>query len=59
MVYRSKRDAGEDYGAIYEIEHEILFDLDEERTDQAKLKESLVFLYPDFKAYFDHTFLEG
>ena len=43
MVYRSREDAGEDYGAIYEIEHEILFDLDEERTDQAKLKESLVF----------------
>lgn len=54
-----REDAGEGYGAIYEIEHEILFDLDEERTDQAKLKESLVFLYPDFKAYFDHTFLEG
>ncbi|WP_127590350.1 SMI1/KNR4 family protein [Paenibacillus lautus] len=52
-------DAGEGFGAIYEIEHEICFDLDEEQTDRAELKKSLVFLYPDFKAYFDHTFLEG
>ncbi|KOR89115.1 SMI1/KNR4 family protein [Paenibacillus solani] len=52
-------DAGEGGGAIYEIEHEILFDLDEERTDRAELKESLVLLYPDFKAYFDDTFLKG
>ncbi|MCV4230707.1 SMI1/KNR4 family protein [Virgibacillus sp. LDC1] len=52
-------DAGDGFGAIYEIEHEICFDLDEEQTDRAELQKSLVFLYPDFKAYFDHTFLEG
>ncbi|GIO88846.1 SMI1/KNR4 family protein [Paenibacillus lactis] len=52
-------DAGEDFGAIYEIEHEILFDLDEEQTDRAELKASLDYLYRDFKTYFDHTFLRG
>ncbi|MDR9854225.1 hypothetical protein RJP21_11490 [Paenibacillus sp. VCA1] len=44
--------------AIYEIDHEILFDLDEVHTERKKLQEHLVFLYPNFKAYFDHNFLE-
>ncbi len=43
---------------IYEIDHEILFEMDEENTERNELKESLIFLYPNFKTYFDHTFLE-
>ncbi|KOP80948.1 hypothetical protein AMS59_00420 [Lysinibacillus sp. FJAT-14745] len=38
--------------AIYEIEHEILFD------DEADIQASLDYLYPNFKAYFDDTFLQ-
>ncbi|OPA73572.1 SMI1/KNR4 family protein [Paenibacillus selenitireducens] len=47
----------EEHGAIYEIDHDILFGYDEEHTERNTLKESLTFLYPNFKAYFDHTFL--
>lgn len=43
---------------IYEIDHEILFEMDEENTERNELKDSLIFLYPNFKTYFDHTFLE-
>ncbi|MFA4135777.1 MULTISPECIES: SMI1/KNR4 family protein [unclassified Brevibacillus] len=43
---------------IYEIDHEILFEMDEENTERNELKESLIFLYPNFKTYFEHTFLE-
>jgi len=50
---------GEEQQAIYEIDHEVLFDLDEVLTDRKQLQEHLVFLYPNFKAYFDHTFLAG
>ncbi|MFB6362970.1 SMI1/KNR4 family protein [Paenibacillus elgii] len=49
----------EDRCAIYQIEHEVLFDLDETTTERDELKESLEFLYPNFKTYFDRTFLEG
>ncbi|MCL1701848.1 SMI1/KNR4 family protein [Lysinibacillus sp. Bpr_S20] len=45
--------ADEDNCAIYEIEHEILFD------DGADIQSSLDYLYPNFKAYFDDTFLES
>ena len=47
----------EENHAIYQIDHEILFDFDEENTERDQLKESLTWLYPNFKAYFEHTFL--
>jgi len=37
---------------IYAIDHDILFD------ENVDIQSSLTFLYPNFKAYFDHTFLE-
>jgi len=43
--------------AIYQIEHEILFDLDETTAGPAELQASLELLYPNFKSYFDQTFL--
>ncbi|MNW25743.1 hypothetical protein D3C74_24930 [compost metagenome] len=49
----------EDQCAVYEIEHEILFDLDELVAERNILQDHLVHLYPNFKAYFDHTFLES
>ncbi|MGY3185811.1 SMI1/KNR4 family protein [Lysinibacillus sp. TE18511] len=44
--------ADEETCAIYEIDHEILFD------DNADIQASLDYLYPNFKAYFDDTFLK-
>ncbi|WP_339324605.1 SMI1/KNR4 family protein [Paenibacillus sp. FSL W8-0194] len=48
----------EDQQAIYEIDHEILFGMDEVHTDRKQLQEHLALLYPNFKAYFDHHFVE-
>ncbi|RXZ78924.1 SMI1/KNR4 family protein [Paenibacillaceae bacterium] len=44
--------------AIYKIDHEILFDLDEATADRDELRNSLILLYPNFKAFFDDTFLQ-
>ncbi|GAA3406183.1 hypothetical protein ACFFNY_25455 [Paenibacillus hodogayensis] len=53
-----KGSADKEPGAIYEIDHDILFGFDEDRTERRDLERSLVYVYPDFKTYFDHTFLE-
>ncbi|SYX83913.1 conserved protein of unknown function [Paenibacillus alvei] len=46
----------EEHYAIYEIDHEILFDFDEEKTGRDQLKASMRFLYPNFKSFFDDAF---
>jgi hypothetical protein len=51
--------ANEEEYAIVQIDHDILFDFEESTTEHAELKEAMEFLYPNFKAWFDHTFLES
>lgn len=48
--------ADEEQQAIYQIDHEILFDFEED-ADREQLQASLQYLYPNFKTYFDHQFV--